>query len=155
MQSKSGKAPLPIRVLLIEDNEEQMLLVKALFEDTGAGQYEFEWANRLAQGIDRLRNGRIDVVLLDLGLAGCGGSLSFDLIRSTMPNVPVIVLTAEHREQIVQDVVNHGAAHYLVKDETSGTELLRAIRGAMDRTKTKTPQAQPQLKFHRGAWQLH
>lgn len=125
------------RVLLIEDNQEEMLLVQATLEDFGQGRYELEWSNKLARGIERLRQVGVDVVLLDLGLPECSGAVSYIAVRNTAPDVPAVILTADNREQTEQLVMNYGAEDYLVKDQVSGLQLLHAIRGAIYRKKTR------------------
>src|SRR5271165_6574740 len=103
-------SPAPLaRVLLIEDSEEQMLLVQNALEEFGQGRYQLEWANQLTQGIDRLREGVVDVVLLDLGLPESTGAVSYLADRKAAPKVAIVVLTADHREQTVQVVINAGA----------------------------------------------
>jgi DNA-binding response OmpR family regulator len=131
-----AQAPLA-RVLLIEDNQEEMLLVQYTLEEFGQGRYELEWANRLGPGIDRVRDGGLDLVLLDLGLPECQGPVSYVAIRDAAPEIPVLVLTGDHRAQTEEVVMNLGAEDYLVKEEISGLQLLHAIRGAMYRKKTR------------------
>ena len=126
-----------VRVLLIEDNQEEMLLVHYTLEEFGQGRYDLEWSSRLSDGLDRLRDGGIDVVLLDLGLPECEGPISYVALRNTAPNVPAIVLTGDGREQTERLVMNYGAEDYLVKDEVSGLQLVRAIRSALYRQKTR------------------
>jgi CheY-like chemotaxis protein/MinD-like ATPase involved in chromosome partitioning or flagellar assembly len=126
-------------VLLIEDNEDQMLLVKYALEDCGRGQYRLEWVNLLSQGKERLAKGGIDVVLLDLGLPGYSGSSAYAAIRAAAPEVPVVVLTSDDREQTEVAVMTYGAEDFLIKEEISAPYLLRAIRGAIFRHKNRAP----------------
>ena len=138
----AGAAAQPLtRVLLIEDNQEEMLLVRYTLEEFGQGRYDLEWANKLTAGIDRLREGGIDVVLLDLGLPECQGPTSYVAVRNTAPDVPAIVLTGDEREQTEQIVMNYGAEDYLIKDEVSGLQLVRAIRSAIYRQRTRNEHA--------------
>ncbi len=50
----TAAAKLPKSVLLIEDSEEEMLLVKFALEEHGRGLYELRWAPNLSEGIDYL-----------------------------------------------------------------------------------------------------
>ena len=63
-----------IKVLLIEDNPiDARLIRKMLYEDSEDSNVSFEFfhADRLSKGFDYLERERIDVILLDLGLADC------------------------------------------------------------------------------------
>ena len=141
LPAKVAPAAEPLaRVLLIEDNQEEMMLVRYTLEEFGQGKYELEWNSRLAQGLERLREGGVDVVLLDLGLPECNGVMSYIAVRNTTPDIPTIVLTGDESEQTEQLVMNYGAEDYLVKNEVSGLHLLRAIRGAIHRTKSRAKQ---------------
>jgi DNA-binding response OmpR family regulator len=134
-------APAPqalARVLLIEDNQEEMLLVQYNLEEFGHGRFELEWCNRLSDGIERLEQGGVDVVLLDLGLPECDGAVSYVAVRNTAPDIPAIVLTGDEREQTEQLVMNYGADDYLIKNEVSGLQLLRAIRSAIYRKRNRS-----------------
>lgn len=139
-----GPAAEPLaRVLLIEDNQEEMLLVQYTLEEYGQGRYELEWTNRLALGLERLRSGGLDVVLLDLGLPECNGIMSYVAVRNEAPDIPTIILTGDEREQTEQLVMTYGAEDYLVKSEVSGLHLLRAIRSAIYRSKSRAGHALP------------
>jgi len=141
------------RVLLIEDSEEQMVLVRNALEEFGEGRYQLEWANQLRDGINRLFAGQVDVVLLDLGLPESSGPVSYIAVREAAPNVPVIVLTADGREETVQLVINGGAEGFLVKQEVTGEKLIRVIGEAISRKKSQNSTLPvPPLKFRGDAW---
>jgi DNA-binding response OmpR family regulator len=120
-------------VLLIEDSEDSMLLVKYALEEYGNGHYVMEWASGLSEGIERLGQGGVDIVLLDLGLPESSGAASYTRIIGIAPEVPVVILTGDSREQTEFAVTTYGAEDYLVKEEVSGVLLLQAIRGAIYR----------------------
>jgi phosphoserine phosphatase RsbU/P len=131
-------AALLVRVLLIEDNVEEMLLVKHTFQEFGQGRFELEWANGLEQAAKMLRYGRVDLVLLDLGLPECQGPISCVAVHDWAPYVPIVVLTADDRKETEERVMNYGADDYLVKDEISGPGLVHAIRSALYRKKSRS-----------------
>jgi phosphoserine phosphatase RsbU/P len=130
-------APLA-RVLLIEDNVEEMSMVKFTLQEFGRGQYELEWTNNLGDAVLRLREGGLDVVLLDLGLPECQGPVSCAAVRYWAPYVPIVVLTADCRKETEEVAMAYGADDYLVKDEVSGPGLVHAIRAALYRKKARS-----------------
>ena len=68
-------------VLLIEDSEEAMFLVRYALEEYGNGKYRMEWAASLSAGLEHLAHNKIDVVLLDLGLPESSGPESYAWVR--------------------------------------------------------------------------
>jgi putative two-component system response regulator len=124
-------------ILLIEDNEEAMFLVKSSIEEYGNGRYRLEWANCLNDGLKQLLKGGVDLVLLDLGLPESSGSATYDTVRSAAPGVPVLVLTGDAAEETELRVTVGGGADYLVKDQISGSLLLQAIQSTVYSSKIR------------------
>ena len=130
-------AKLQESVLLIEDNEEAMWLVRYALQEHGKGKYRLEWADTLSGGLDQLSRGGIDIVLLDLGLPDSSGPESYAWIREVCPKVPVVVLTGNTSEETEFAVTASGVEGYLVKDQVSGSLLLQAIRAALHANKQR------------------
>ena len=118
-------------VLLIEDSEEAMLLVRYALQEYGDGTYRLEWADGLSAGLHRLAKGGIDLILLDLGLPESSGHASYTAVRKAAPDLPILVLTADTREQTETAIAASGVEDFLVKDDVSGSLLLQAIRTAL------------------------
>jgi DNA-binding response OmpR family regulator len=139
-------------VLLVEDSEEAMYLVQCALEEYGHGAYRLEWVDGLTGGLARLSKGGVDLVLLDLGLPESTGSASYVKLREAAPDVPVLVLTGDTREETESAVAARGVDDYLVKDEVSGSLLLQAIRAALYTNKRwkqqKTEAHKLTQKFH-------
>lgn len=133
-------------VLLIEDSEDAMLLVKYALQEHGEGKYRLEWANNLSSGLEHLSSGGIDIVLLDLGLPECSGPQSYAWVRELAPHVPVVVLTGDTSDETEFEVTASGVAGYLVKYQVSGSRLLNAIQIALDERK------QPNNPIHKLFW---
>jgi DNA-binding NarL/FixJ family response regulator len=124
-------AKLQVRVLLIEDSEEAMWLVRFSLQEFGHGRYLLEWVTNLSEGIKQLSAGVADIVLLDLGLPESSGAESYACVHEVAPETPVVVLTADSREETECAVTARGAEGYLIKDQVSGSLLLQAIRAAL------------------------
>jgi DNA-binding response OmpR family regulator len=139
-------------VLLVEDSEEAMYLVQCALEEYGHGAYRLEWVDGLTGGLARVSKGGVDLVLLDLGLPESSGPASYVKLREAAPDVPVLVLTGDTREETESAVAAHGVDDFLVKDEVSGSLLLQAIRAALYTNKRwklqKTEAHRLTQKFH-------
>ena len=130
-RATAPSAKLQESVLLIEDNEEAMWLVRYALQEHGKGKYRLEWADTLSGGLEQLSKGGIDIVLLDLGLPDSSGPESYAWVREVCPKVPVVVLTGNNSEETEFAVTASGVEGYLVKDQVSGALLLQAIRAAL------------------------
>jgi DNA-binding response OmpR family regulator len=122
-------------VLLIEDNEEAMFLVRIALQEHGKGVYHLEWANGLSAGLERLEKGGVDLVLLDLGLPESSGPASYAWVHEIAPDIPILVLTGDTREETEFAIAASGVEDFLIKDEVSGALLLQAIRAALHTSK--------------------
>jgi PAS domain S-box-containing protein len=123
----------PIAVLLVEDNAGDAGLIQAQLQDPHHGSFALERVNSLAAALERLGQGAVDVVLLDLGLPDSQGPATFAAARRQAPEVPIIILTGFGDESLGIRIVREGAQDYLVKGEVDGNVLRRAIRYAIER----------------------
>ena len=138
LSSFQEHVPVPDRlhVLLIEDNPEQAALVQ-LELAADAGRYEYEWLPNLVAGMQRLSQGGIDVVLLDLGMPELSGSKTFTAVQTMAPNTPILVFTADAQIDTRRSTLASGAADYLIKDQMGPGDLSEAIRAAIGRFRNR------------------
>ncbi len=129
------------RVLLIEDNPADVLLVRAMLAEAGGACCEVECTDRLAKGLERLATEHPHVVLVDLSLPDSHGLETFTRIHTVAPHMPVIVLTAQEDEQLAAKALQLGAQDYLVKQQITAPLLMRAIRYAIGRQRSQDAQA--------------
>lgn len=73
---------------------------------------------------------RPDVVLTDLAMPGLDGVAAIGRLRSTDPELPVLVLTMHADDDTVFAALRAGARGYLVKG-AEGAELVRAIQSVV------------------------
>jgi DNA-binding response OmpR family regulator len=122
-------------VLLIEDNPGDARLIEVMLGDVHGMPFHLECADRLQAGLQRLDQGGVDMVLLDLGLPDSSGLDTVKRTHAHAPDVPIIVLTGHDDEVLGVNSVWMGAQDYLVKGAVDSTLLGRAIRYAIGRQK--------------------
>jgi len=122
-----------MHVLLIEDNEDDACLIGETLTERTAADVELEWVDRLENGLTRLAEDKVDLVLLDLSLPDSHGLETLDKVQRQTPDVPVIVLTHLDDEAMAVQAVRRGAQDYLVKGRSDGDGLARAIKYAIER----------------------
>jgi two-component system invasion response regulator UvrY len=79
------------------------------------------------QLLDKVREQRFDVLLLDIGMPGRNGLEVLKQIKTDLPRLPVLVLTIYPEEQYALRVLRAGASGYLTK-ESAPERLVEAIR---------------------------
>jgi PAS domain S-box-containing protein len=125
----------PIKVLLIEDDEDDVLLVRDYLEDSGNFKFELEWEPKPEQARFKMVLGNHDVFLIDYRL---GSETGLDLIKFVQQKgviTPCILLTGQGDLKVDLDATRFGAADYLVKTELNGSTLERSIRYALSQAK--------------------
>lgn len=117
-----------IRVLLVEDDDGDALLVREHLSDAGL-VVDLVWVRSLDEALERLD---VDCVLLDLGLPDAMGIGALErLLHAGAP--AVVVLTGLSGTDAGLQAVATGAQDYLVKGEVDGESLGRSVRYAVQR----------------------
>ena len=119
--------------LLIEDNEDDALIIREMLSRAKGDRFDLEWSNRLSTGLERLAEGGIDVVLLDLGLPDSQGLRTLSKVNAQAPEVPAVVMTGLADETLAVEAVRVGAQDYLTKGQVDGNLLARSLRHAIER----------------------
>ena len=126
-----------MRVLLIEDNEDDACLIREMLMEKEDAGILLVWVDRLETGLTRLAENKSDLVLLDLSLPDSHGLETFDLVQGCAKDVPIVVLTGLDDEVMANQAVRRGAQDYLVKGRLDGTLLARAARYAVERKQSE------------------
>jgi diguanylate cyclase (GGDEF)-like protein/PAS domain S-box-containing protein len=105
-----------IAVLLIEDDPVDVQAIKASFVGIQGVSFHLERTGRLADALERLDKGAVDVVLLDLTLPDGQGLKSITQIVKAAPKAMVLVLGSPgDGEPAARQAILHGAHDYLAK----------------------------------------
>jgi DNA-binding response OmpR family regulator len=124
-----GEGLHPIRVLLIEDNEEAAVLVRIGLNEDPADPIHVEWSRTIVDGINRLKEPGIDAILLDLGMPELTGYMSFSVIEAAAdPVIPVVVLTGDERPHVRALALERGASDYLLKGRSTSLQVRQTLR---------------------------
>ncbi|RYX84522.1 hybrid sensor histidine kinase/response regulator [bacterium] len=127
-----------MRLLLLEDNPTDALLVEAALEELPVALPEITHVETLAGAQEVLLEQEFDVALVDLSVPDGQGLGNFEKVQSWAPKMPVIVLTGLADEEVAFEAIQRGAADYLRKDATDPSLLERSIRYAIERKKNET-----------------
>ncbi|MCM3873938.1 MAG: ATP-binding protein [Pyrinomonadaceae bacterium] len=120
-----------IKVLLIDDDEDDYILTRELFSLVKDGEYELDWAASYEEGLQVLARREHHVCLVDYQLGELSGAHLIHQARESRFTTPMILLTGQGDHKIDVEAMEAGATDYLVKDETSPARLERTVRYAV------------------------
>lgn len=122
-----------IRILLIEDDEDDYVLARTYLAEIKQWQYVLEWAKSYKQGLALAKKQKHDVFLVDYHLGEHNGLDLIHQLRREGYKTPMILLTGLGGEQADIRALKMGASDYLAKGEITSASLERAIRYALER----------------------
>lgn len=123
-----------IRILLVEDNSNDALLVNELLKGSSQNTFETIHVPLVAKAAELLARESFDAVLLDLSLPDGHGLEIVERINKASPARPIIVLTgSENDERVATKAIQSGAQDFLPKEGLTGFLLSRTIRYAIER----------------------
>ncbi len=126
-----------VRILLVEDDEDDFILTKDVVSKILRGKFHLEWANTFQRGLEMMAANRHDVYLVDYHLGAQNGIalLQQAIVRGCQS--PIILLTGQGEHEIDMAAMKAGAADYLVKAKLEPGLLERSIRHALERKRAE------------------
>jgi PAS domain S-box-containing protein len=137
-----------LTVLLIEDNAGDARLLMEYLSEAPGNPFVLEHVQLLSEGLERLKQGGIALVLLDLSLPDSFGLDTFARTHATVPEVPIIVMSGRDDEALAIKTVHEGAQDYLVKGQVDSRLLIRAMRYAIERKRAEEELAKERDLLH-------
>jgi diguanylate cyclase (GGDEF)-like protein/PAS domain S-box-containing protein len=120
-----------VKVLLIEDDEDDYFLTSELLGEVRETRYDIRWVPKYSDALATMLTGDFDVCLIDYML---GQGTGIELLREALASgchIPMILLTGQGDKDIDIEATEAGAADYLVKGTVEASVLERAIRYAI------------------------
>jgi len=128
----------PIKILLIEDDEDDHILIREMLASIPGRRYDLEWVSTYETALTAMQEKRHEVYILDYQLGQHTGlELMQESAKKSCCRSPVIFLTGHGGYEIDIEVMKVGAADYLSKAEVTPLLLERSIRYALERKKTE------------------
>ena len=99
------------RILVVDDDSMNLVRTKMIL----GKYYEVLLAESGIEALDKLKNEKVDLVLLDIEMPKMNGMEVFERMKKSSINIPVIFLTASGDEDDVMSAIKLGAVNYLKK----------------------------------------
>jgi len=110
-----------IKVLLVEQDQDELPGLRQALGEARDGRIEIESASELSEALKRL------------SLPDSEGMVTFERTYAFAPDVPIVVLTDVDDEDLAVSTVQAGAQDYLVKEDVQPGLVFRAVRYAIER----------------------
>ncbi len=121
------------RVLLIDDDEDDYFLTKAMLAEAHSRKFELVWISTYEEALQTIMSGHFDAALVDYDLGGRTGiELIKEIISQGLPT-PLILYTGRGSYDVDVEAMQAGATLYLTKREANPLLLERFIRYAIER----------------------
>ncbi|MEA5575854.1 response regulator [Anabaena sp. UHCC 0451] len=127
----------PIKVLLIDDDEDDYILTRDWFREFQVTGCELEWVHSYELARAVIARHQHDIYLVDYRL---GANNGLELLREAVENgcnYPFILLTGQGDREIDIEAMKIGAVDYLDKNQLTAPLLERSIRYAIERKQTE------------------
>ena len=111
--------------LLWVDDEIEMLKAHILFLQKK--DYEVVTASNGPDALDLCREQRFDLILLDENMPGLSGLETLMRLKEIVPNVPVVMVTKNEEEDIMDQAIGSKIADYLIKP-VNPNQILLALK---------------------------
>ncbi|HEV3050024.1 MAG TPA: PAS domain S-box protein, partial [Longimicrobium sp.] len=134
-------------LLLVDDNPGDLRLLEESLAGVPTCEFHTARAGTVDEACLLLRQHRYDAVLLDLNLPDASGLATLAAVQACAGGTPILVVTGTDDEQTALDALRGGAQDYLVKGQVFGTMLARAVRHAIERTRTEQSLREAEDRF--------
>ena len=135
-----------LKILLVEDNDSDAILIQRLLKKDNAG-YEFSLAADEAGYVKALNEFQPDIVVSDNALPQFDATEALKILQQHLPHVPFILVTGTVSEEFAVNIMKSGADDYLLKDRL--VRLPESIKAALKQRETerKNREAEEKNKF--------
>lgn len=120
-------------ILLITDDSAEAKLLQQFVDPAKDEHFDVKWAGRLSDGIDYVRSGKVDVILIDTFIAEGSGMESFDRLYRLAPYLPMLAFCSTENEELARQAIHHGAKGYLVRHHLGSIKLPQMLLAIIER----------------------
>jgi signal transduction histidine kinase len=137
MELKTDMETCPVRILLVDDDEDDYIITRDLLSEIKERKFVLEWVSTYHAALEAIGRNQHDGYLVDYGL---GDQSGLDLLREAIKNgceAPMILLTGQGDREVDIQAMKAGGTDYLVKGQIDPFLLERTIRYAVERKRTE------------------
>lgn len=144
-----GRVNKYIRVLLVDDDEDDYLIIRNFIQKVHDTPFKLEWISDMEKAAGVIEAEEHDIYLIDYRLGSEDGLelLSrFDLVQRAEP---FIILTGAGDERVERNAMRMGVADYLVKGTLDSELLSRVLHYALQRKRFEAQRVKQLMEINR------
>lgn len=135
-EARNAQKERPIRVLMVDDDYEDFVLVERLLKSSSR-RYRVTHIDSAEEAEEAVRKGEHDIALIDYHIGAMTGLELIRSMREKNARVPLILLTGSPDPTIDLTALEAGAVDYIDKKDLSSRVLERSIRYAYAQFRTE------------------
>lgn len=134
-----------IKVLLVEDDEDDYVLIRDLLNEVREQQFQLNWVTTFEDARQTIQQQQHDIYLVDYRLGEHDG---LELLQSIDQNTsPVIILSGQGDRELDITALRSGAADYLDKTDLHSSLLEHYIRASIERNQALRALQESEQKY--------
>ena len=138
-----------VRVLVVDDDEEDFFILKKIFQKIPNSPFTLEWASTFEKGLKRINEQQHDVFLIDYQLGEFTGLELLKRAKAESRSEPFILLTGMDDREIEWRSLRLAAADYLIKGKITSEVLSRALYYSLQRKQIEKQRLQHLVDLNR------
>src|SRR5690606_3815931 len=128
---------MAIKILWIDDEIELLKPHSLFLEKKG---YETTMINNATDALEIIPTENFSAVLIDENMPGMGGLEALQKIKEIKPQLPIVMITKNEEEQIMEEAIGSHIADYLIKP-VNPNQILLSLKKILDSNKIITEKA--------------
>lgn len=125
----------PCTILLLEDNRDQVDLMKAYVALDGGGRYRVNAVSASSDALAYIKKHPVSIMLMDLFVEDTKGLETFKVFAEYVHHFPIIILTGFADKGLCDIALSMGAQDYVIKGDYLGRAMMGIIERAVSRHK--------------------
>lgn len=121
------------KILVVDDETNVRIALSEILED----DYAILTAENGKEAIEKVKQGKPDLLLLDLRLPDMGGLEVIKKVKEIRPNLPIIILSGVEEIKTAVEAIRSGADEYLIKPSTV-YEIRRTVRAILNKNESNS-----------------
>ena len=137
----------PIRILLVDDDEDDYVLTRDLLVGGSGDRFHVDWADTYGRAVEAIEQKEHDLYLFDYRL---GEQTGLELLQYSIASgirAPIVLLTAQGDHDVDMAAMEMGASDYLDKRTLNRELLERSIRYALERKRAEEARQETEKKL--------
>lgn len=123
---------MAFNILIVDDSPIMRQVIKKTVTLSGIDLGEVYEAGNGEEGLEEARSNWVDLILTDINMPVMDGLTFIQELKSdeVLKSIPIIVISTEGRDDVVQNALEMGASHYITKPfrpEQIGEDVLNVL----------------------------